>query len=140
MFLGFLPKKNTQKIKIIESFIKSNLVIFSTSHQLNSDIETIFLSDPGSKVVILSEITKKYEKRIVLTAQDYEARRPISLKGEFVLCVEFNGKLISLKINDTQIKKDIKKFGSKEIYDIYKTRYNLSRNDLYKKILKLKSN
>merc|ERR1711991_574384 len=40
-FLGFLPKKTSQKISILESHFNNNLVIYTTKQQLEKDIEAV---------------------------------------------------------------------------------------------------
>jgi 16S rRNA C1402 (ribose-2'-O) methylase RsmI len=39
--LGFLPKKKSQKISILEAHLNNNLVIYTTKQQLEKDIEAI---------------------------------------------------------------------------------------------------
>tara|TARA_B100000787_G_C16192577_1_gene298441 strand:- start:482 stop:1300 length:819 start_codon:yes stop_codon:yes gene_type:complete len=138
IFLGFLPKKEAQKVKALSNITNANLVFFTTSSQLNKDIQVIFNHDQDAKIVILNEITKKFEKRISLKKEEYEKISPIVLKGEFVVCAELNPIKIEKDITDDQVKKDIEKFGEKNLYEIYRSKYNIKRNDLYKKILKIK--
>ena len=118
----------------------SNIVFFTTSPQLNKDIETIFDLDPSCKITVLNEMTKKFEKRLSFSSKEYEQIKPLVLKGEFVICVEYNGVKEILELNDNQILKDLAKYGSKNIYEIYRTTYNIKRNELYKKILTVKKN
>lgn len=139
VFLGFLPKKIYQKQKIFESMKNSNLIFFTTAAQLNKEIEIIFNLNETSNLIILNEITKIYEKRIQLNVDSYRASAPIKLKGELVVAVEFKGKEENKIIKDDQIYIDIEKYGKKNIYEIYRTKYNIKRNDLYKRILSLKS-
>ena len=111
---------------------------FTTAPQLNKDLEMIFELDSNSKVTILNELTKKFEKRISLTFTEYNQMKPIVLKGEFVVCAEYHGVVEHTEINDNQILGDLKKYGKKKIYEIYRTKYNIKRNELYKKILSIK--
>ena len=114
------------------------MVFFTTAPQLNKDLGVIFELDPNSKVTILNELTKKFEKRISLTFTEYNQMKPIVLKGEFVVCAEYHGVVEHTEINDNQILGDLKKYGKKKIYEIYRTKYNIKRNELYKKILSIK--
>jgi len=139
-FFGFLPKKIEQKKKCFKNMTSSNIVFFTTSPQLNKDIETIFDLDPSCKITVLNEMTKKFEKRLSFSSKEYEQIKPLVLKGEFVICVEYNGVKEILELNDNQILKDLAKYGSKNIYEIYRTTYNIKRNELYKKILTVKKN
>ena len=138
VFFGFLPKKIEQKKKYFLDIKKSNVVFFTTAPQLNKDLGVIFELDPNSKVTILNELTKKFEKRISLTFTEYNQMKPIVLKGEFVVCAEYHGVVEHTEINDNQILGDLKKYGKKKIYEIYRTKYNIKRNELYKKILSIK--
>ena len=139
-FLGFLPKKIEQKKKCFKNMKYSNVVFFTTSPQLNKDIETLFDLDPSCKITVLNEMTKKFEKRLSFSSREYERIKPLVLKGEFVVCVEYNGIKEIPTLNDNQIHKDLVKYGSKKIYEIYRTTYNINRNELYKKILTIKKN
>ena len=138
IFLGFLPKKIEQKKKCFNNITYSNIVFFTTSPQLNKDIETLFDLDPKCKITVLNEMTKKFEKRFNFSSEHYNKIKPLSLKGEFVICVEYAGIKEMPLISDDQISKDLIKYGSKKIYEIYKTNYNIKKNDLYKKILAIK--
>ena len=55
-----------------------------------------------------------------------------------MICVEYAGIKEMPEISNDQIRKDLIKYGSKNIYEIYKTTYNIKKNDLYKKILAIK--
>ncbi len=135
LFLGFFPKKIIQKKNILKNFNNVNLVFFSTSSQLNKDIQIIFELSPLSKIVILNEMTKKFEKRIFLNFEKYKENQNIILKGELTVCADFYGMNLKKEVNNKQLLKDLKKYGKKNIYEIYRTQYKISRNDLYKKIL-----
>ena len=85
-------------------------------------------------------MTKKFEKRLSFSSSEYAQIKPLVLKGEFVICVEYNGIKEMPALSDNQILKDLTKYGSKKIYEIYRTTYNIKRNELYKKILTIKKN
>ena len=140
IFLGFLPKKIEQKKKYFKNITYANIIFFTTSAQLNKDIETLFDLDPSCKITVLNEMTKKFEKRLSFSLNEYAQIKPLVLKGEFVVCVEYNGIKEIPALSDNQILKDLTKYGSKKIYEIYRTTYNIKRNELYKKILTIKKN
>ncbi len=140
VFLGFLPKKIQQKKKIFENIISSNLIFFTTSSQLNKEIELLSELDSSANVVILNEMTKIYEKKIHFNLNNFRELLPMNLKGELVVCVEFNEVKHNKKFDDNTLLKDIEKYGKKNIYEIYSTKYKIKRNELYKRILSLKKN
>lgn len=140
VFVGFLPKKITQKKKIIKEYKKVNIIILTTAPQLNKDIAVLFEINETCKIVILNEITKKFEKRISINLKEYSKLKTIILKGEIVIVAEFDKGSLNNIPPDSQIESDLGKYGSKKIYEIYSTKYMISRNDLYRKILLIKKN
>lgn len=138
IFTGFLPKKIAQKRKVLEEIKNSNVVFYTTASQLNKEIDLLFRLNQETRIVILNEMTKIHEKRIYLTMETYKEILPINLKGELVVCAEIRKIKYIVNFSDNDLIKDIEKFGKKNIYEIYRTKYGIKRNDLYDKILSIK--
>ncbi len=86
-FLGFLPEKNVDKQKLLEPFknLDSTLCFYSSSHNLNDDLNFLFKQLGDRKVVVANELTKKFEKYFKGTLSGFQIENP---KGEFVVMVE----------------------------------------------------
>ena len=115
------------------------MIIYTTKEQLPKDISAIREISNNFEIIILKELTKMHEERIMLNSKNIEEFAFDSLKGELVLCV-------SAEIN-TQLQKDIdkketlkliEKIGIKKAYQEVKTKYKISRNDFYKLSIDLK--
>jgi 16S rRNA (cytidine1402-2'-O)-methyltransferase len=139
-FLGFLPKKHDQKVNSLKEQLHNNLIIYTTKEQVPKDVSAIREISNNFEIIILKELTKMHEERIMLNSKNIEEFVFDSLKGELVLCV-------SAEIN-TQLQKDIdkketleliEKVGIKKAYQEVKTKYKMSRNDFYKFAMKLKN-
>ena len=139
-FLGFLPKKHDQKVNSLKEQLHNNLIIYTTKEQIPKDVSAIKEISNNFEIIILKELTKMHEERIMLNSKNIEEFVFDSLKGELVLCV-------SAEIN-TQLQKDIdkketleliEKVGIKKAYQEVKTKYKISRNDFYKFAMKLKN-
>ena len=140
LFVGFMPKKIEQKIKLIENQLSNNLVIYSTKQQLEKDIEAIKELSDQFRIVVLKEITKIYEERIEATSDNLDQIDFSSIKGELVMVVDAEPKNVgSTDINQKEILKLTEEVGIKKAYQELKSKYKLSRNEFYKLALNLKN-
>ncbi len=140
VFTGFLSKKRDQKIKKLKVQLHNNLIIYTTKQQIKKDIEAIASISSEYEVVILKELTKIHEQRILVTQNNIEKIRFEDLKGELVLAVSaspLDSKLAN--IDNNEIAKIVKKFGIKKAYQELKTKYKVSRNEFYKIAMELKN-
>tara|TARA_Y100001935_G_scaffold253235_1_gene258928 strand:+ start:4007 stop:4828 length:822 start_codon:yes stop_codon:yes gene_type:complete len=140
VFLGFLPKKSDQKIKILKEQLHNNLVIYTTKRQVVKDIESIVSLSNEYEIVILKELTKIHEERIVINPSNFQKFNSEGLKGELVLVatvVSNENKQEFIDSNEALML--INKFGVKKAYKEIKTKYKISRNDFYKLAVKLKN-
>lgn len=92
-FLGFLPRKEKQKLDILEQrmFEDSTLIIYESPHRVKETLKTIQKVDETRKVSLGRELTKKFEQIVTgevgeLLNQLNENRIPT--KGEFVVVIE----------------------------------------------------
>lgn len=88
-FIGFLPEKNSDKEKLLESFAsaRSTLVFYCAPHDIKKTSEALYKSLGKRKAVAVKEITKMFETR----SEFYLGEVPdVDLRGEFVIVVEGN--------------------------------------------------
>lgn len=92
-FLGFLPRKEKQKIEILEQrmYEESTLIIYESPHRIKDTLKAVAKIDAQRRVSIGRELTKKFEQ-IVTASVDELIRQfnaeEITVKGEFVLLIE----------------------------------------------------
>ncbi|MBU7218449.1 16S rRNA (cytidine(1402)-2'-O)-methyltransferase [Staphylococcus gallinarum] len=92
-FLGFLPRKEKQKIEILEQrmYEDSTLIIYESPHRIKDTLKAVAKIDAQRRVSIGRELTKKFEQ-IVTASVDELIRQfnaeEITVKGEFVLLIE----------------------------------------------------
>ncbi len=91
MFLGFLPKKQNDKIKLFQklqnikqSFPEISLIFYESPQRINESLQLINQSGWNPDIVITREITKKFEEIIRGKASELLNK---SYKGEITLIV-----------------------------------------------------
>lgn len=89
LFIGFLPKKESEKVKIFNSlqgtssFIKPLTVcLYESPHRINTTLEIIAKILPSANLVIARELTKKFEEISRGSAAELNNR---SYKGELTV-------------------------------------------------------
>ena len=137
-FLGFLPKKLSQKISILEAQINNNLIIYTTKQQLENDIDAVVEVAEKFEIIILKELTKMFEERIYLSHEDYKQIDLKAVKGELVLAVN----IISTSQKQQELSLDyisqiVSEMGIKKAYQVVKTKYKISRNRFYEMAINL---
>lgn len=88
-FLGFLPKKTSDRKKLFESLKKSNnavmpLVFYESPFRIVETFEILELIAPNAQVVVCRELTKKFEEIVRGTPAVLKKRE---YKGEITLVV-----------------------------------------------------
>ena len=137
-FLGFLPKKISQKISILETQLNNYLLIYTTKHQLEKDIEAIVTVAKKFEIIILKELTKMFEERIYISHDNYRNIDLKAVKGELVLAVNLISS--SPKQEELQLEyvsKIVSEMGVKKAYQVIKTKYKISRNKFYEMAIDL---
>ncbi|PIQ73364.1 16S rRNA (cytidine(1402)-2'-O)-methyltransferase [Candidatus Roizmanbacteria bacterium CG11_big_fil_rev_8_21_14_0_20_36_8] len=94
MFLGFLPKKKGQLLKLIdkikkikEVFPNNSFVAFESPHRIKETIEILRRELPENSVTIARELTKKYEE-VFRINQKNELTAETEIKGEITLVID----------------------------------------------------
>ena len=94
MFIGFLPKKNTDIKKTIKNLIEINkirkdltIVFYESIHRINNTLKIFDELIPEANVCICREMTKKFEE--ILRGKPKELMNK-KYKGEITLVLKFN--------------------------------------------------
>lgn len=92
-FLGFLPRKEKDKIALLEQrmYQESTLIIYESPYRVVDTLKAIAKIDEERQVSIGRELTKKFEQVItqsVTTLIQEIDQQTVPLKGEFVILVE----------------------------------------------------
>lgn len=141
-FLGFIDKKKTAKIKMLESYknLEQTLIFFEVANRLFDTINTMYEIYGNRRCVIARELTKLYETYYEFNLGDDISN--VTLKGEFVIIVEgYQEKTIS----DMEIIKNLqhlltKNKTLKEAILITSESLNINKNKVYDLALKHKLN
>lgn len=142
-FIGFLPTKNSEISKLLSSFkdVDSCLIFYVSPHDIDNFYSKMIEFFPNRNSCVVREISKKFEE---VTFVDAKERFNGVLKGEFV--VIFNKPTKEQKqLNDEEIDTEIinmlKESKSKtEISKMISKKYNLNKNEIYKKVVDLSEN
>lgn len=140
-FVGFLPRKSKERLKILEKYkdYKGELVFYESPHRIGELLKDLNKALGNREIVLAREITKKFEtyKRTNIEAL-IEFAETTQIKGELVIVVkgnkieevfEYNDSdiesLIIEKLDEGMSKKDAVKYISKNsnipknrVYDI----------------------
>ena len=137
-FLGFLPKKTSQKVSILKANLNNNLVIYTTKQQLEKDIEAVAVVAEKFEIIILKELTKIFEERIYISHKNYDNIDLKSVKGELVLAINIiSSSKKQMELSLEYVSKIVSEMGVKKAYQVVKTKYKISRNKFYEMAIKL---
>jgi 16S rRNA (cytidine1402-2'-O)-methyltransferase len=92
-FLGFLPRKEKEKLQVLENrmYQDSTLIIYESPHRVKDTLKAIAKIDEQRQVTLGRELTKKFEQietQSVLQLLTAVNESQIPLKGEFVILIE----------------------------------------------------
>lgn len=146
IFLGFLPKINAKKKKLLSdmSRLPVTLIFYEAPHRLEETLEMLLRELGNRKAVLARELTKKFEtfKRSTLQEllDDLEIEKP---RGEYVILVEgWNGISVEEAEYETEWREEAVslalKVPLKEAARQVSFRHHLSRREVYQYLLKKK--
>ena len=128
IFEGFLPKKNSEREKILSEICKNDktTILFESPHRLKDLLNRLKDTCGGEREILISrELTKKYEENIGNNIEEvisyFESREVI---GEITVVIKGIKKM---KQNDTFNKSELKK----ELHDLTNAGLNLSAASKY---------
>ncbi len=155
LFAGFLPEKKSEKIDLLNqlSIIKSTLIFYISSHNIEKDLNDIYSVLGKRKCSLVKEITKIHEKvysfnlgdNLFIANNELEKSKVeknsivIDSKGEFVLIIE--GCQDSENLLNTSIPDHVKFYinlGLSKNDAIKRVAHerNLNKNTIYQAVLK----
>ena len=142
MFLGFLPRKDSERKKVFENNLENDatLVFFESPKRLVKTLSVMEKIYPSTRrIVICREMTKKHEE--VIRGSISEILEQIAsrdVKGEVCLLIEGHQKLKESSINLNNEVKDLllKKMSPSEASKLLSFITKQNRRDLYKWLTK----
>jgi len=141
-FTGFLPKKNSSRIKEFNKFntIDSTIIIYETAKRIKKTLLEINNIYSSFNVVIARELTKIHEEVIsgdIDFMVNYLSNH--NLKGELVVLINsIKNNEMSFEAIDIEISKYVGKIPIKEITSIISNQTNIPKNVIYKRCLEIK--
>jgi len=92
-FLGFLPRKEKEKIEVLQErmYQDSTLIIYESPFRVTETLKAIMKVDASRRVAVGRELTKKFEQIVMQEAETLLAafdKEEIPQKGEFVILIE----------------------------------------------------
>jgi 16S rRNA (cytidine1402-2'-O)-methyltransferase len=125
-YLGFLPKKNNDKINLLETYIKrpETLIIYESPLRVKKTLQTLYDILGNRKLVLARELTKMFE---TITRTDLESSSDLDIdtRGEYVILVEGDQQK---EVFDLSIDKHVKQYIDE----------GLNEKDAMKKVAKLR--
>ena len=146
-FFGFMPKKKTIAIEFIERIGDSELtsVFFVSNHKIKILLEYLHNELSDRQVSISKELTKINEKTFRGCGDKIKEKiigNEENFKGEFVVVVEGKNKTekenFNLEQYNDQIYKLLSKFSLTDVVEIVHKLTGITKNKVYKWVLKLK--
>ena len=143
-FYGFLPEKNNEILKILETTkkIESSIIFFISAKKINKIIPFIKKEFSGRKILICREMSKLYEEFIRLDIDELKLFQK-NLKGELTIVIsEKLDKKNSLELSESDkstIKKMINKLSIKEITNFIHQNNPVSKKIIYKYCVDIKN-
>lgn len=141
LFLGFLGKNSTDRIKKINQYknVDTTWIILESVHRLNQCLEDLYKVLGPQNICIARELTKLHEEFIYCNLSEFNNLQ-FDCKGEFVLVIE--KKDIKTSVSNEQIEFEIKellktKIKTKDISNMVAKKFNLNSKDIYKKVLEI---
>ena len=131
-FFGFLSEKNKElksQLDEIKSF-NGSIIIYSSKHNINKDLNSIYFCLGSVRVAIVSEITKLHEKTTIVTLP-YSIPEPM---GEYVLVIE-NIQIKNEIVTDQELINELngllKTNTKQESFKILQNKYRLTKSYIY---------
>lgn len=138
-FLGFLPRKQVEMKRVLETYLKrkETLVIYESPLRISKTLATLFKVLGDRKVVLGRELTKKFET-IIRTTLENAIEMEHNPKGEYVIIIEGDyhiqtvfdesivdhvKKLVDMGLNEKDAMKKVsieRHISKSEVYQAYK--------------------
>ena len=143
IFLGFLSKKNSERVDKIKtaSSINMPIVIYESKHRIKPLVKNIIdVMGKNTSIMILRELTKLHESVKIFTAQDLLTeleQKPLS--GEITLIVDKSSKTADpMENHRKRIEILLKKHSVSEVVNIIRLFTEYKKKELYQFVLKVR--
>lgn len=148
-FIGFLPSKTNQRNEVLDAALRSNASTFfyEAPHRIQSTLT--YLGDhlsPNQQIFIAKELTKLHEAIHVVTAMGLKELllQDTNWQGEFVVGIEGLPKPTAVASFDQALMPWVNELmpliSHKDLTDVIVNVTKLPKNEVYQKLLDLKSN
>lgn len=137
-FHGFLSGNNKEKKETLQKLSnkEETLIIYEAPHRYLETIKLLYTYFGNRNLTIGRELTKMHEEYIFTTLEELSKEESLELKGELVLVVEGKKKQKSEHLPLQEVKKLIDNgYSLKEACKIVSLLYNVSKNELYQKLI-----
>ena len=136
-FVGFLPRKSSERRKLLSSVIDEGrtTVAFETPHRIHAALEDIAAAAPDVEIAVCRELTKLHEE--VFRGSASEARAHFTNpRGEFTLVIGAKPQPAT-SISDAELKSAFERLESegvsgREAVDRVAREYGVGRNRVYR--------
>ena len=142
-FAGFLPAKQSARLKTLQSYltIPHTLVFYESTHRIVNAIEDIVsVFGAQAQIVLAKELTKTFERFVAGTGDDVKAwllSDKGHTKGEFVLIISPRAVQEEIASEDVLLTLLLKELPLKQAVKIVCEWSGKSKNELYQHALEL---
>ena len=105
LFWGFLPHKGKERAASLLGALGSGYttVLYESPHRLEKLLDELSHEEPSRKIFLAKELTKKYQRYYVGTADEIKQKVDANLRGEWVVVLEAKETLSSSAISQNDI-------------------------------------
>ena len=140
LFYGFLNSKKTLAEKELKNLknVNYSLIFYESPYRVKNTLELIYKIFGDRKIALVREISKLHEEIIRENISEV-IKYTDTLKGEFVIVVEKNHKIIEDQVDYKNIVNEMyqKGYTKKDAIKEVSKRYNISKNKLYEECKEL---
>ena len=139
IFMGFLPKNNIQRMRLIYEISKNEktTVLFEAPHRLKQLLIELKNCCGGDKeILVFRELTKKYEEQIGTTVNmvlSFFEKKEV--RGEITIVIKGKNKIKDVEINEFLLKKDLNELVDAGLSLSAASKYLAKKNKLKKSVI-----
>lgn len=142
LFLGFLPRKDSDRRATLKKYIHFDreIVLYEAPHRLKKLLETVQEIYGNRQIVISREVSKKHEEYL-FTSVEEAIEKHAEVKGELVIIIQRKAET-ETTINEAEIRQRIEKYlqqgmRTKELTKQLVLEMGIAKNYAYEMILKI---
>ncbi|MDC3031254.1 16S rRNA (cytidine(1402)-2'-O)-methyltransferase [Prochlorococcus sp. AH-716-P08] len=139
IFMGFLPKNNIQRMRLIFEISKNEktTVLYEAPHRLKQLLIELKNCCGGDKeILVFRELTKKYEEQIGTTVNmvlSFFEKKEV--RGEITIVIKGTNKIKNVEINEFLLKKDLNELVDAGLSLSAASKYLAKKNKLKKSVI-----